>query len=44
VFAAAALLVALGLYVYLGALAEQALLGNNGRSRRWRNVRSRRDH
>jgi len=33
VFAAAALLVALGLYVYLGALAEKALLGNSGRSR-----------
>ncbi|QGT78997.1 general glycosylation pathway protein [Guyparkeria halophila] len=44
VFAAAALLVALGLYVYLGALAEKALLGNNGRSRRLRNVRDRHDH
>ncbi|MFW5954522.1 MAG: PDC sensor domain-containing protein [Guyparkeria sp.] len=42
VFAAAALLVALGLYVYLGALAEKALLGNNGRSRRMRFVRERR--
>ncbi|MGM0517508.1 MAG: PDC sensor domain-containing protein [Pseudomonadota bacterium] len=36
IFAAAALLVALGLYVYLGALAEKALLGNNGRKRRRR--------
>lgn len=30
VFSAAALLVALGLYVYLGALAEKALLGKSG--------------
>ncbi|MFO7580977.1 PDC sensor domain-containing protein [Guyparkeria sp.] len=44
VFAAAALLVALGLYVYLGALAEKALLGNNGRSRRLRNVRDKEEH
>jgi len=44
IFSAAALLVALGLYVYLGALAEKALLGNNGRSRRQRaaNARERR--
>ncbi|MFI9655170.1 PDC sensor domain-containing protein [Guyparkeria sp. GHLCS8-2] len=39
IFAAAALLVALGLYVYLGALAEKALLGNNGRNRRRKDVR-----
>lgn len=34
VFSAAALLIALGLYVYLGAMAERALLGNNKRSQR----------
>jgi len=34
VFSAAALLIALGLYVYLGALAERALSGNHKRDRR----------
>ena len=43
IFAAAALLVGLGLYVYLGALAEKALLGNNGRSRRLRDNRNDRE-
>lgn len=41
IFSAAALLVALGLYVYLGALAEKALLGNNGRVRRRNTIRDR---
>ena len=34
VFSAAALLIALGLYVYLGSLAERAISGNHKRDKR----------